>query len=132
MLTQDELKTIKDGIVKIEDEIRSLTDQKRDLRQKLVTNALEIVDAKFPGLNPGDKVRVTYQTIDWWSMKPKGEVTEVLYFQERNVSGNWSVIDASTKDVYYNFFLVKKDGTPSKRRTSLWFEHILSIEKVTE
>lgn len=130
MLTKEEINAIRQEMEQIDDDIHTLEQEKSRLKQKLITNTFEIVDAKFPGLNFGDKVKVTREIRDFFDHELLQTVTETLYFHSRTVGAYMD--GTNTNQIKYEFFQCKKDGSRSKKTVQYWYMNITAIEKVTE
>lgn len=133
-MTNDEVKSTRKQIESLETSIHELENQIRTLKGELREHNLEVANEKLNGIQPGDLVDVTteYPVLPWvlgGEVKYQRE-TQRLFFKETTFEV-WS--DPSClSNAQYEFFKVKKDGTPSKHTQRIYYANTVSIKKVTE
>ena len=130
MLTEQEIKEIREEIKKINSEINELQCRERELKNKLTNNNIEIAQSCYPGINEGDKVEVTIKTWDFKTSSYENSKKETLYFKDVRPSHYGDKTDPNRMEVVFN--QPKKDGSRGLREVYHHTSMIIKIEKVAE
>jgi hypothetical protein len=113
----------------LENEILRLKAEQAIIKEQLKDYLIENVKReKYPGINPGDKVRVVYKT--WDDEEKEG----VYYFNDFTFSNLVGVegVDYLENLLRLSLYPLKKDNKPSAREVRLANVCVVSMEKVVE
>lgn len=127
-MTEQEIKTKKEQIYAIKDEIREKQNAIRELEGQIQSHYIQQTEAKFPHIQRGDKVVVTSKM---WTHKGEIQnVSEPLFFAYARY--NRFAYELNDSLIEFVFHPVKKNGEPSQKEACFYSGSIVSIEKVTE
>lgn len=122
MLNENELNEMKAEIASINEKIKSLEARRDEIKREILADVVEKQRARYPEIQNGDKVVVTYtESATLW------DKTETLYFN-RVANGTYYL----KNEVYWYFSPVKKDGSRAVREIRIWPDYIKDIKKVVE
>ena len=131
ILNENELNEAYAEMKSIYEKTRELDKRKCEINQMLIRNAINKAKSRFPGIEPGDKVKVVRKTYDWRNPNATETVIRYMggYFRDRYGSSDYYNHDEYIKLELYQ---VKKDGTRSLKKDETNISSIISIEKVEE
>ena len=132
ILNENELNEAYAEMKSIYEKTRELEKRKGEINRMLIQNAINKAKSRFPGIKPGDKVKVVRKTYyDWRNPNATETVIRYMgdYFRDRYGSSDYYNHDEYIKLELYQ---VKKDGTRSLKKDETNISSIISIEKVEE
>ena len=131
ILNENELNEAYAEINSIDEKISDLDKRKNEISQMLTQNAINKAKSRFPGIEPGDKVKVVRKDTDLFNHTSTETVIRYMgnYFHAR-----YGYTDYRNRDEYIKLELyqVKKDGSRSLKKDETYVSGIISIEKVEE
>ena len=133
MFTEKQLEALRTQIRDMETQVHELESNIRFIKGQIKDHNIEVVKSQYPNLNEGDLVDVlTYYNVPSWvpgGKSSKAYNNQRLYF--KGISLETWADPSCMSNIKFDFNEVKKDGTPSKRVTSIYVSSIDSIQKVT-
>lgn len=131
ILTNEEIKALKDEYYATMDKIRGLEKRTDEIDATIVRNSCNIVASRFIPLKFGDKIRVTYK--EWAGFRGYKDVVlegffGSFYMDERHPY----TADNGVSSVKIRLYQIKKDGTRSQRSDYVFAASIASIEKLED
>ena len=132
ILNENELNEAYDEIKSINEKISSLKDRKGEIDMMLEQSACNKAKAQFPGIEFGDKVKVVRRIYD--RQNPDATTTIIGYMGNYFIDRRFVFGDIydRNREIMFELFKVKKDGTRSPKKDDIYFRNIVSIEKVEE
>jgi hypothetical protein len=130
ILTDEEIKALKDEYYATKDKIRELEKRTGEIDATIVRNSCNIVASRFIPLKFGDKIRVTFKV--WRYLGYETEVKEgffgSFYMDDRHPYTE----DNGVYSVKLRLYQIKKDGTRSQKSDYVFASNIVSIEKLED
>lgn len=131
MLNTAEKNELSAEFKEIKSRITSLEQRKKEILQTLCTDAVESVMSRFPNVERGDKVIVTYKNWNWRS--PEDNVNETFFLNDVFIDPfavkYYTEGNNLEESVHFHLHQIKKDGTRSLRHIEKGIRNIVSIVK---
>lgn len=131
MLNANEKSELSTEFKEIKSRITSLEQRKIEIVQTLCRDAVEGVMSRFPNIERGDKVIVTYKNWNWHT--PEDNVDETFFlgdvFIDPFAIKYYSEGNNLEESVHFHLHQIKKDGTRSLRHIEKGIKNIVSIVK---
>lgn len=123
MLTEEQVNAKMNEIISLGQDILKAQARRNELCEQVQKHNKEKVEAKYPDIKSGDKVKVVSE---YWNGT---EETLIGYFGGA-VMTSWDRYSTDINDIKIRIYKPKKDGSPSLRYADFYQVGIVSIEKV--